>query len=101
MEAKPKRSQVLVPVPMKPEFIKELAAALIQLGYSNRADFIRDAILEKLEREGEIISPTTAAAPSRSGKGGRKSSSIVDLAAKQGTKILENSVSKSGSKAKP
>ena len=72
MEPKPKRNQVLVPVPMKPEFIKELSDALGRLGYSNRADFIRDAVLEKLEREGEKIPASIAAAPVRTGKGGPK-----------------------------
>lgn len=73
VEPKPKRNQILVPVPMTPEFIQELGAALRRLGYSNRADFIRDAILEKLELEGEHIPASIAAAPSRSGKGGRPS----------------------------
>ncbi|MCX6896311.1 MAG: ribbon-helix-helix domain-containing protein, partial [Verrucomicrobia bacterium] len=62
VEAKPKRSQILIPVPMRPEFVDEISKALNRLGYSNRADFIRDAILEKLKNEGEEIDPAIAAA---------------------------------------
>jgi len=71
MQTQPKRNQVLVPVPMSPKFVAALQEKLIKLGKSNRADFIRDAILEKLKNEGEPIDPAIAAAPSRAGKGGR------------------------------
>lgn len=71
--SKAKRSQILVPVPMKQAFIDELADALPRLGYGNRSDFIRDAIIEKLNREGVDLPPVIGAAPSRVGVGGRPS----------------------------
>jgi hypothetical protein len=60
----------LVTVPMNEEFIREVNAGMKRLGYGNRADFIRDAIVEKLARAGIAIDPEVAAAPSRAGVGG-------------------------------
>lgn len=56
---------------MKQEFIDALNRALGRLGYANRSDFIRDAILEKLEAEHEFIDHALAAPPPRSGKPGK------------------------------
>ncbi len=56
---------------MQPAFAEEVAEALKVLGYGNRSDFIRDAIVEKLRREGYEVDAAIAAAPSRIGKGGR------------------------------
>lgn len=55
---------------MNEEFIREINAGMKRLGYGNRADFIRDAIVEKLARDGIAIDPALAAAPARAGVGG-------------------------------
>ena len=91
-----KRSQVLVPVPMSQRFIDELKGALARLGYSNRSDFIRDAILEKLKNEGEPIHPSMAAAPARTGKGGRprRVSSGATEVADRGVRLLAEGIKK-------
>lgn len=57
--------QKLVPVVMKQEFIVLLDRSLSRLGYSERARFIRDAIVEKLERTGIVVPKEFAAAPGR------------------------------------
>ena len=60
--------QKLVPVPMRKEFIDHINAAVEKLNYGDRSKLIRDAIVEKLDREG-IETPTSlAAAPVRVGK---------------------------------
>jgi hypothetical protein len=60
----------LITVPMNEEFIRAVNAGIKRLGYGNRSDFIRDAIVEKLARDGIVIDPALAAAPSRAGVGG-------------------------------
>jgi Arc/MetJ-type ribon-helix-helix transcriptional regulator len=62
-------NQKLVPIPMKQEFIDEIDAAMIKSGYDNRSKFIRDAIIEKLRREGHPVPAELAAAPLRTGRG--------------------------------
>lgn len=56
-----KKTHEMVPIPMKRDFVRQFHEALVRLGYTNRSDFIRTAIVEKLRREGvEIIEPTPA-----------------------------------------
>ena len=59
--------QKLLTVPASEEFIHEVDANIEQAGYRNRSQFIRDAIVEKLERAGVHISKNIALAPSRLG----------------------------------
>jgi Arc/MetJ-type ribon-helix-helix transcriptional regulator len=61
-----------VPVPASDQFIAQLAAGVRKTGYSNRSQFIRDAILEKLRRMGVAVSMELGQPPSRAGKSGRK-----------------------------
>jgi len=60
---------------MKAVFVKALDEALGKAGYSTRADFMRDAAYEKLEKLGFKIPREWSAPPSRIGKGGRPSHS--------------------------
>lgn len=62
--------QKLIPVPVGDEFIGKVDQGLQKLGYGNRAQFIRDAIFEKLKQSGRQLHPGLAQAPSRLGKGG-------------------------------
>jgi hypothetical protein len=65
--------QKLIPIPANEKFIKELNDGFRKAGYSNRSQFIRDAIVEKLSRMGIEIPREFAVAPDRIGKGGRQS----------------------------
>ena len=65
--------QKLIPIPANERFIKELNDGFRKAGYSNRSQFIRDAIVEKLSRMGIEIPREFAVAPDRIGKGGRQS----------------------------
>jgi Arc/MetJ-type ribon-helix-helix transcriptional regulator len=60
--------QKLIPVPMRREFIEHINAAVETLNYGDRSKLIRDAIVEKLNREGIETPPSLAAAPVRVGK---------------------------------
>ncbi|HEU6447792.1 MAG TPA: hypothetical protein VFV23_05070 [Verrucomicrobiae bacterium] len=53
---------------MNEDFERELIAGLKQLGCTNRSQFIRDAIVEKLARSGVAIPPEFALPPHRIGK---------------------------------
>ena len=59
---------------MSEEFIEHLNAAVEKLNYGDRSKLIRDAIVEKLNREGVDTPKNLAAAPVRAGKTGRKRS---------------------------
>lgn len=63
--------QKQVIVIMSEEFLSDIDGSIETLGYSNRAEFIRQAVLEKLAKAGVQIEKSKAAAPSRAGKGGR------------------------------
>jgi Arc/MetJ-type ribon-helix-helix transcriptional regulator len=62
----------LLPIPAKEEFIDELDAGVRSTGYANRSQFIRDAIVEKLDSMGIYVSRELAQPPPRTGKGGRR-----------------------------
>jgi hypothetical protein len=61
--------QKLLPIPVDEKFLRELDAGLAQTGYRNRSQFIRDAIIEKLERADIPLSKDLALPPHRMGKG--------------------------------
>jgi hypothetical protein len=63
--------QKLIPIPVSDAFVQELDNGLNKIGFSNRSQFIRDAILEKLERAGRSVPRGYSQAPGRAGKGGR------------------------------
>jgi len=75
--------QKLIPIPANEKFIKELNDGFRKAGYSNRSQFIRDAIVEKLSRMGIEIPREFAVAPDRIGKGGRQSRPLGRPAAKK------------------
>ena len=62
--------QKLIPVPVSEDFLEQVDKALSKAGYGNRAQFIRDAIFEKLQTGDVKLSPGLAQPPSRIGKGG-------------------------------
>jgi Arc/MetJ-type ribon-helix-helix transcriptional regulator len=63
--------QKLINVPMSEKFIELLDGSVRRSGYSDRSKFIRDAIAEKLQRDGlDVPSVDEVLAPSRLGKGG-------------------------------
>lgn len=70
--------QKLIPVPMRKEFIEHINAAVEKLNYGDRSKLIRDAIVEKLNREGIETPASLAAAPVRAGKtsSGRRKSEL-------------------------
>lgn len=55
---------------MSDEFAEVLNSALTRANYVNRSEFIRDAIVEKLERSGVSVPPEIVAAPVRAGRRG-------------------------------
>ena len=64
--------QKLIPVPAKEQFINRLNSGVKRAGYSNRSQFIRDAIVEKLENHGVKLPGNLAEPPARTWQ--RKSS---------------------------
>jgi Arc/MetJ-type ribon-helix-helix transcriptional regulator len=66
--AKRALGQKLIPVPMGKEFIEHINAAVKKLNYGDRSKLIREAIVEKLNREGIETPLSLAAAPVRVGK---------------------------------
>lgn len=56
------KDQKLIPVPMSEDFIREINAAVKKAGYPTRAQFMRDAILEKIQSLG-IKLPSDIAVP--------------------------------------
>lgn len=65
--------QKQVIVIMKEDFLHKVDANLEAMGFGDRAQFIRQAVREKLMRYGVAVSLEEIAAPSRAGKGGRPS----------------------------
>lgn len=61
---------------MNEKFIEAIDEAVVSSGYSDRAKFIRDAIVEKLEIMGIKLPKEITSAPSKIGKGGRRTSSL-------------------------
>jgi len=55
----------LIPVPASDQFIARLKAGVKKAGYSNRSQFIRDAIIEKLDRSGIKLPAGLAKPPIR------------------------------------
>ena len=66
--------QKLLPIPASEKFIRELDAGVRDSGYASRAQFIRDAIRDKLSSIGRPIPKELTLAPSRLGKGGKRRS---------------------------
>ena len=58
-------------VTMKEDFLSIVDGNLEQMGFGDRAHFIRTAVLEKLARAGIEVAPVLSTPPSRAGKGGR------------------------------
>jgi Arc/MetJ-type ribon-helix-helix transcriptional regulator len=58
-------------VMMQEDFIQDIDDNITALGFSNRAEFIRQAVHEKLAKAGVKIDAGKTTAPSRAGKGGR------------------------------
>jgi Arc/MetJ-type ribon-helix-helix transcriptional regulator len=63
--------QKQVIVVMKEEFLEKIDSNLEAMGFGDRAQFIRQAVREKLMRYGVSVSLEEIAPPSRAGKGGR------------------------------
>jgi len=64
--------QKQVIVVMKGDFLRLIDENLEAMGFSDRSQFIRKAVLERLRREGYAVAEDLATAPSRAGKGGRR-----------------------------
>ena len=62
--------QKLLTLPADEQFIEAMDRGLRACGYSNRSQFVRDAIQEKLRSIGVGVPKGLAAAPPRAGKGG-------------------------------
>ena len=56
---------------MKEDFLSLLDGNLEQMGFSDRANFIREAVYEKLRANKVDVDKILSIAPSRAGKGGR------------------------------
>ncbi len=74
--------QKLLPIPASEKFIKELDSGVRECGYPSRAQFIRDAIRDKLCSIGREVPRELALAPSRLGKGGRRRADVEPAKAK-------------------
>ncbi len=57
------KDQRLIPVPMSEEFVGEINAAVKKSGYPTRAQFIRDAIVEKITALGIKLPPGIGVPP--------------------------------------
>jgi len=57
--------QKLIPVPAKEQFIQRLNSGVRRAGYANRSQFIRDAIVEKLQSHGVKLPGNLAEPPAR------------------------------------
>jgi hypothetical protein len=70
---------------MDERFVDEIDAAYPALGYSDRASFIRDAVLKELARAGVNLPASYKAAPPRLGnaKGGRPRKEPASLTVKK------------------
>ena len=55
----------MIPVPMGPELIHEMMEAMRAGNYTNRSEFIRDAIVEKAVALGLDVPPSLARPPQR------------------------------------
>ncbi len=64
---------------MDEEFLDEIDKGFPKLGYSDRSTFIREAVYKALEEQGIKLPALLKAAPSRSGKGGRKKITNVGI----------------------
>jgi hypothetical protein len=80
--------QKLLPFTAKGQFITELDGALRKLKITNRSQFIRDAIKEKLCRLGIEIPDELVAADDRFGKGGPKPKTSSAATAKAQKAVL-------------
>ena len=69
----------LLTLPASGDFIKVLDKNLRLAGYSNRSQFIRDAITEKLESSGIEVPGFLSMPDQRAGKGGQQSSAAAAL----------------------
>jgi hypothetical protein len=63
------KGQKLLTLPASEQFIRDIDSNLLVTGYSNRSQFIRDAIIEKLLLSGIKLPKELALSPSRP-KGG-------------------------------
>lgn len=70
-----REGQKAILVYMQDDFLLELDRRLAAMGYSDRSTFIREAIYEKMDRNGVTLLREVTTAPSRTGKGGRPASS--------------------------
>ena len=59
------KTHELIPVPVSRQFAEKLAIELPRLGYSNRSEFIREAIVEKLQKAGIKVPLEYWTAPTR------------------------------------
>lgn len=60
--------QKLINVPVDENFLTQMDSAIEKTDYSNRSEFIRAAIVEKLKSEGFEIPASLAKPPARAGK---------------------------------
>lgn len=84
--------QKLLTLPAKTRFISELDRNLQTVGYSNRSQFIRDAIIEKLLRLGIMVPKDLAlsrprAIPDQMSMGEKPGSKPAKAASSAGKKI--------------
>ena len=75
-------------------FLEEIDAAYPDLGYSDRASFIRDAVYRLMEQHGIKLPLSYKAAPSRSGKGGRPKKAKIEAVPGTGKKVSARSASR-------
>jgi Arc/MetJ-type ribon-helix-helix transcriptional regulator len=68
------QKQILVG--MKQQLLDTLDENLAAMGFSNRADFIRKAVAEKLQSYGFEVDAGSTTAASRKGKGGRPKKAV-------------------------
>lgn len=63
--------QKAVIVMIQDDFLDIIDDSLNQLGFTDRSSFIREAVRQRLIRDGVPVPASMTAAPSRAGKGGR------------------------------
>lgn len=80
--------QKQVIVVFKEDFLETIDDNLGSMGFGDRSQFIRTAVLEKLARAGVEVQPVQAAPPQRTGKGGRPKK-VVEIP-KKDLKVAED-----------
>ncbi|HXI73471.1 MAG TPA: ribbon-helix-helix domain-containing protein [Verrucomicrobiae bacterium] len=96
------KGQKLLTLPVSEDFIRDIDVNLPSMGYSNRSQFIRDAIIEKLVKAGITIPKGLALPPTRVSSGQKtKEEKFVDAVEAEADRRLARGAARSLPKLPP